>query len=120
MDAATFRAVQPQFADLIAYPPEAVAYWLDTAAARLDPLRWRTLLQEGIMLFTAHKLALGRLAAAGGGGSGVVSSKSVGGVSVAYNSELGTMDNAGAYNLTAYGREFLALARLVGMGGVQL
>ena len=49
-----------------------------------------------------------------------VSSKSIGGVSVAYNTTLGEMERGGAYNLSVYGREFLALARLVGIGSVQL
>ena len=125
-DAATFRVVNPQFADLILFPPEAVSYWLARAAARLDPFRWAELLPEGTVLFVAHNLALGRMAAAGGagggagGGGGVVSSKSVGGVSVAYNTEIGSIEGGGAYNLTPYGRQFLALARLVGMGAIQL
>lgn len=117
----TFRAAYPQFGDLSAVAPATVAYWLTVAVARLPPSRWLNLLNEGLALFVAHKVALGLAAARNGGlGGGVVSSKSVGGVSVAYNTELGTEEGGGAYNLTVYGREFLRLARMVGMGGMQL
>ncbi|GAC1479338.1 MAG: hypothetical protein NVS2B11_03450 [Acetobacteraceae bacterium] len=119
MDVATFRSVNPQFQDLIAFPPEAITYWISVATARLDPLRWDGLLDEGITLFVSHKLALNTAAGRSGQGS-VVSSKSVGGVSIAYNTELGIVANGGAYNLTTYGREFLMLARTVGIGGLQL
>jgi len=120
VDDDTFRAAYPQFSDMIAVPPETVAYWLAVGTARLAPSRWGNLLDEGLALFIAHKVALGLLAGKGGLGGGVVSSKSVGGVSVAYNTEMGTEEGAGAYNLTLYGREFIRLARLVGLGGVQL
>lgn len=121
MDAPTFRIVYPQFADLNIYPDAAIVYWIGTAVERLPPLRWLDVLDEGIGLFTAHKLALGKMAILSNGmGGGVVSSKSVGGVSVAYNTELGIIEGGGAYNLTTYGREFLMLARMVGLGGLQL
>lgn len=123
MDAAAFRAAtSPAFDDLSAFPPDAVAYWLGVAVARLPAMRWGDNLSEGIVLFAAHRLALARqMAGSSASGSGApVSSKSVGGVSIAYNWEAGTLDRAGAYNLTPYGREFLQLARMVGMGVVQL
>lgn len=115
-----FRAAYPQFSDLSAVAPATVAYWLTIAVARLDPFRWRDLLGEGLVLFVAHKVALGLVSAKNGGvGGGVVSSKSVGGVSIAYNTEMGTEENGGAFNITTYGREFLRLARMVGIGGIQ-
>lgn len=113
IDAATFRLIYPVFNDMIQYAPEAVDYWISVAVARLNPFVWGELLNEGIYLFTAHKLWLGRYPQ-------LVSSKSVGGVSIAYNTTLGEMLNGGAYNLSVYGREFLALARIVGIGGIQL
>lgn len=119
MDAATFRAVYPVFGDLIKYAPETVDYWLATARARLNPLVWQELLDEGLALFVAHKLSLATGVTAGTG-TGLVSSKSIGGVSIAYNTEIGVLEGAGAYNLSAYGREFFQLARMVGMGSVQL
>lgn len=124
MDAAQFRAIGPQFSDLTAFPPEAVDFWLGVAATRLYPSRWLDLLGEGTYLFVAHNLTLATAAAKFGallgGAGGVVSSKSVGGVSVAYNTELGTIAGAGAYNLTVYGREFWQLAQIVGTTPMQL
>ena len=119
MDAATFRAVYPVYGDLIKYAPETVDYWLATARARLNPLVWQNLLDEGLGLFVAHKLAL-MTSVTAGAGTGLVSSKSIGGVSIAFNTEIGLVEGAGAYNLTAFGREFMQLARMVGMGSVQL
>ena len=96
MDDKTFRQAYPQFSDLIAVPPDAVAFWLGVGIARLDVRRWANLLDEGLALFVAHKVALGMIAAQGGGSGGVVSSKSVGGVSIAYNTELGTEEGGGS------------------------
>lgn len=121
MDPATFRAaLSPAFDDLTLYPPSAVEFWLATAAARLDPLTWGDQLSEGVMLFAAHRLATARLTAGGAGGGAPVSSKSVGGVSIAYNWEAGTVAGAGAYNLTPWGREFFQLAQQIGMRVIQL
>lgn len=124
IDARTFRAVYPAFGDLTAYAPEAVDFWITKGKERLDPFVWANLLEEGIYLFVAHKLTLQKQYAASGtgsgGASGPVSSKSVGGVSVAYNTTFGEVEGGGAYNLTVFGKEFLALARLVGIGGIQL
>ena len=119
--AATFRAIYPAFFDMTVYPPEAVDFWLADATQRLNPLIWANLLNEGIYLFVAHRLQLARMAFLNpNGGFGLVSSKSIGGVSIAYNTTLHMIPNAGAYGLTIYGTEFLQLARLVGMGCVQL
>jgi hypothetical protein len=122
IDPATFRAAYPQFADVIVYPPETVTYWIARGIDRLDPLRWAELYNEGLTLFVAHNLAMARQAQlSGGGGAGApVSSKSVGGVSIAYNWEVGNVAGAGAYGQTMYGRQFYQLAMMVGMGGIQL
>lgn len=119
VDSDSFRIAYPAFADLIAYPPAMVAHWIGVAVNRLDPLRWAQFYDEGINLFVAHRLALAKLSGATGL-VGVVSSKSVGGVSVAYNTELGALEGGGNYNVTSFGREFLMLARVVGIGGIQL
>lgn len=121
INAATFRAIYPVFFDLTMYPPEAVDFWIADATQRLNPLVWANLLNQGIYLYVAHKLQLGRMMFLNpNGGFGLVSSKSIGGVSIAYNTTLHTLANAGAFGLTIYGTEFLQLARLVGIGGVQL
>lgn len=122
VDSHRIRLLYPAFGDLVAYPPDTIDALIAQALARLDPNRWGGLLDEGVSLFVAHRLAVvGPVGGSGGAGSGApVSSKSVGGVSVAYNWEAGALERGGGYNLTGYGREFLQLARMVGMGVVQL
>ncbi len=122
MDAATFRAIFPEFGDVAAFPDAQVSFWLSSAANRLPELRWGGLWAQGVALLAAHYLSLARrrLAAGAGGGWGVVSSKSVGGVSVAYDNSLGSLEGAGSFNLSPYGVEFWQLAEIVGMGGTQL
>jgi hypothetical protein len=56
----------------------------------------------------------------GKGVGGIVTNKSVDGVSVSYDTNSITLDGAGNYNSTKYGREFWQLAMIVGMGGQQL
>lgn len=76
-------------------------------------------------LYTAHYLTAYGPAASGGIGSGggtlgVVSSKSVDGASVSYDTSTGTEEGAGFWNLTLYGRELYRLMQIFGAGGVQI
>jgi hypothetical protein len=81
----------------------------------------------GEMLWAAHFITLDAMdaaaAAAGkpaGAVSGLVSSKSVGSVSVGYDLSIGTEEGAGHWNLTSYGRRFWSFLRMAGMGGIQV
>lgn len=127
MTLAEFRARYPEFASTTVYPDVIVQDWLDTADTFLVPERWGTSLNLGIGLFTAHFLALGRQSALSGANgaapgvsSGVVASKSLGGASISYESIQGSFNNAGAWALTTYGRQYWTLFRMIGMGGLQL
>lgn len=125
LDAATFRAIMPEFADVAAFPDARVGFWLASSLARLPEDRWGGLWAQGVALLTAHQLYLSRrrigaMAGSGGGSLAPVSSKSVGAVSVAYDNSLGAIEGAGAWNLSPYGVEFWQLCQLVGMGGTQL
>jgi hypothetical protein len=120
---AQFRALFPAFADPAAYPDLAVQFWLDNAP--VDPCIWGQWYQMGQALWTAHELAkFGPANAAPAGGvtglSGPINSKSVGPVSVGYDTSIGAEEGAGQYNLTMYGRQFIHYARLVGMGPIQV
>lgn len=125
---ADFCAKFPAFQDIDSYGVEEIAMYLAVADAMLTPRRWpepfRTL---GMGLFAAHQLILSKrdqnVSEAGGvpgAASGIVSSKSVGGVSISYDTSSGLEQGAGAWNLTPYGTRFYRLLRLVGMGGTQL
>ena len=88
---------------------------------------WCDLLDTGTEFFIAHNLAMdarNALSASKGGvpgqATGIVASKSVGGVSVSYDTGSGSMAGAGQYNLTTYGQQYYALEQIVGAGGIQL
>jgi hypothetical protein len=114
----------PEFNDPAVYAPATVAFWLTQADNMLDKRRFGSNRDMAIMLWTAHNLAQGaanaKTAKAGGapgGTSGPVSSKSVGGVSVSYDVGSTTLQGAGPYNATSYGRQFWQLARSAAYGG---
>lgn len=126
MDAATFRADFPEFADTTKYPNSLISFWLGVGAKLLRPERWVDLLDVGLELFTAHNLVLERQAqiSVNGGGVpgmsvGVVNSKQVDKLSVGYDTSIGLDPAAGHWNLTSYGMRFYSLVRLAGMGGTQ-
>lgn len=126
---ASFRADFPEFADATAYPDTGILFWLTLGYNLLDPIRWGDLLDPGVELFIAHNIVLekyNQMAIAAGrppglvGGTGVAASKSVGGVSISYNTTFGFIEGAGSYNLTTYGIRFYTFARIIGIGGMQL
>jgi hypothetical protein len=89
----------------------------------MDGRRWGDYYEMGVYLFVAHHLTLfgGRRRGAGGKStSGLISSKSVGGVSASYDTTSTGMDGAGQWNATNFGKRWMELAELVGMGGVQV
>jgi hypothetical protein len=127
-----FRATFPAFANTNYYPDEQVAFWIDEAVGgtsgspAIDPLRWGQFYNVGLRLYVAHNLALERLAtrqsASGAApvGSGVVSGRSVGPASVSYDTEFGSEEGGGNYNLTVYGQRFLRYLRMAGTAPAQL
>lgn len=123
MTPAEFRVNLPEFSDSSRYPDSQISRWLAAGGSLLSVDAWGELLDYGLELWTAHHLALWRrnadTAAAGGAvgqGSGVVASKSVGDVSVSYDTGSGTLDGMADLNLTSYGVQFARLARQIGMG----
>lgn len=123
---ANFRALLPEFADVSVYNDISVNLWLGIANATLDELRWNDYHTLGVSLFVAHNLTLARRnaqASAGAGvpgGGGLVNQKTVGRVSVGNDTENTSVKNAGPWNLTTYGTQFIWYANLVGMGGQQI
>lgn len=127
MDAATFRTDFPEFADTTAYPDATVNFWLGVGVLRLNPTRWVDLLDFGLELFTAHQLVIAKQntdAAVFGGvpgtNTGAVSAESVDKVSVAYDVNIASEADAGYWNLSTYGTQFINLARMAGMGGIEV
>jgi len=127
VDTCEFKKVFPEFVDDNKYPPEQIDYWGSVADLRLNADRWGNLLTHGKYLFIAHNIALSAqaVAAANQGSSvlqstGLIAGKSVGDVSINYDTGAANEEGGGNYNLTRYGRELLRLARIVGIGGAQL
>ncbi len=127
MDVPTFRAAFPEFTDPLRYPDSMVTFWLTLAARMLRPDRWRSLLDFGIELFTAHQLCLAarqqQIAALGGipgGVTGATSAKSVDRVSLSYDTANVQYQNAGFWNMTSYGVQFYQLLRMIGAGPLQI
>lgn len=124
---AAFRLHFPEFANETSFPDEMVSFWSGIGISRLNAERWGDLLTHGIELITAHYIVLATkdLSTAdqggiAGGSSGVVAGKAVGSVSVSYDTNAVNIERAGNFNLTRYGRDFFQLARIIGIGGLQL
>lgn len=109
------------------YPDGVVLIRLKLADKFFSPRLWQdSEVRKHVMgLYAAHYLTVVGKAAAGGSGQGgaqlgVVSSKSVDGASVSYDTTTASENGAGFWNATAYGRELWQLLRVFGAGAVQL
>lgn len=124
---ATFREYFPEFSDAAKFPEGQINRQLGLASRLLREDVWGDLYDDGIAYLTAHNmaLALGSTTSASRGGAagtpgGIVASKSIDKVSASYDTALGTVDGAGLYNSTSYGRQYAQWLGLFGAGGIQL
>lgn len=118
-----FRAIFRSFRDTDKYSDAEVSYWISQAILALDVNRWGQFYDQGLRLYVAHMLAVNGWAETRSGGlvgSGIVSSRSVGGVSVGYDNQFGSEEGAGNWNMTVWGQQYIRLAKLAGSGGYQL
>lgn len=127
MDIVLFRKSFPEFADLDRYPDDMVTFWSTLATAQVNSCRWGAMTLNGIYLYTAHEITLAaqnqKAAVIGGvpgSTSGPVNSKTVGSVTASYDTAQAAEKDAGYWNLTTYGKQFIRLARIFGAGPVQL
>ena len=126
LDLETFRTAFPAFADTTTFPDAGVQLWLDMGCSMVNSC-WGPMAGTGQGWWAAHELAKGATAAAQAasgnfsGIAGVVASKSVGPVSVSYDTKLGSEpEAAGNYNGTVYGRQYFHMAQLYGTGPLQI
>jgi|SRR5215471_12385043 len=134
-----FRSDYPAFADATRFPDDEVQYWINIAVAppnstpAINKYRWGQFFGLGIELFVAHNLAVEDMmvsragppgSGVGGGaplvGSGVPASKSVNGVSLSYDNQIGMERDAGWWGQTPWGNQFLYYLRLAGSAPIQL
>lgn len=127
MDIAVFRAAFPEFTDTAVYPAAQITFWSAVAEKLVNQDVWQDMYINAVQLLTAHEITLAtqnrKAAAIGGipgGTSGQQSSKTVGSVSVAYDTTSSAEKDAGYYNSTIYGKQFYHLTRLFGAGAMQL
>lgn len=127
MDIGLFRESFPEFSDTALYPDAQITFWSTFAEAQVNPSRWKTQTLMGVYLYTAHTITLasknyqsGSIGLTPGSQSGPINTKTVGSVTVGYDSQQAAEKDAGYWNLTAYGKQFIRLARLFGAGPVQL
>jgi hypothetical protein len=122
-----FRKAMPEFQDPGKYPDSLILGWATFAEKMVDCRRWKSSTLLGIRLYVAHEITLESqsIAAAAIGGTpgqqnGVVNTKTVGSVTVGYDTQSVSEKDAGWWNLTTYGKQFIHLARIFGAGCVQL
>lgn len=124
---AQFRASFPEFADDVRYPNNIITLWSDLAIKFVDCERWGECYIMGVSLYTAHSLVLAtdsalaaQIGGLPGGRGGAISSKSVGSASVSFDTSDSSEANAGHWNQTQYGRQYIHLVQLIGQGCYQL
>ncbi len=128
MDIALFRTNFPEFADTVRYPSSQLTFWSTVAEAQVNKCAWKNQFDLGVQLYVAHEVTLAaqntKVASFGGvpgtAASGPVTSKTVGGATIAFDAAQAAEKDAGYWNLTSYGKQFIRLARMYGAGAIQL
>lgn len=126
-DTATFRANFPEFGDTVAYPTSMLDFWATLAEQQLPQCVWKKIWVQAVSLYVAHEITLasqnlkaGQNSGVPGTSGGVPSSKTVGSVSVSYDSTDTSEKDAGWWNLTNYGKQLYRLMQMFGAGCIQL
>lgn len=127
MDISLFRSTFTEFSDTTKYPNALISFWAGLAEKQVLSSVWKDCTQTGVYLYVAHEITLaaqsahaGKIGGAPGSQGGIASSKTVGSVTVNYDPNTTTEKDAGYWNLTNYGKQFIRLARIFGAGAVQL
>lgn len=130
MDIGAFRTAFPEFASTTKYPDTMISFWAGLAEKLVLPSVWCSCTDQGRQLYVAHEITLaaqnadaGKINGTPGLSGGIANSKTVGSVTVGYDSsgDRGTGEkDAGWWNLTNYGRQFIRLARIFGARAIQL
>jgi len=127
MNIPAFRAAFPEFTSTLDYPDSQITFWATLAEKMVLECVWGTCTDQGRYLYVAHEITLARQNARAGaiGGmpgtsGGIANNKTVGSVTVGYDSNVSSEKDAGWWNLTNYGKQFIRLARIFGAGAIQL
>ena len=127
MNIPAFRAAFPEFNNSEVYTTAQIEFWAGLAEAQVRQCVWKKQWAVGVQLYVAHEITLAAQAAktskfggAPGTFGGVANTKTVGTATVGYDSVTTGEKDAGYWNLTNYGKQFIRLARLYGAGALQL
>lgn len=127
MDIGKFRTSFPEFADPVAYPSGQITFWATLAEQMVRQCIWKDSWVAGVNLYVAHEITLAaqnaKTASVGGvpgTSGGIANTKTVGSVTVGYDTTSTAEKDAGYWNLTNYGKQFIRLARIFGAGAIQL
>lgn len=125
MDITQFRLDYPDFKDADVYTDSMCTYWSTLAEKLHSPSVFGNVYTEVIEVYTAHCLTVqesniqdSQSGNAPGQEAGAVSSKTVGSVSLAYETAATMELDGGWFNLSKYGRQYLQLAKMFGCGGM--
>lgn len=126
-DIGAFRAAFPEFADTEKYTTDQIQFWVDLAVLQVTECIWKRAWSKGVSLYVAHEITLAaqnEKAASFGGvpgvSGGIANTKTVGGATIGYDTVVTSEKDAGYWNLTNYGKQFIRLARIFGAGAIQL
>jgi hypothetical protein len=126
-DIGAFRTAFPEFADTVTYPTAMIEFWSTFAQNQVSQCVWGNAWIQGVSLYTAHEITLAaqntKASQAGGVpgiSGGIANNKTVGTVTVGYDTVSTAEKDAGYWNLTNYGKQFIRLARIFGTRAVQL
>jgi hypothetical protein len=126
IDVPGFRANFPEFKSTTIYPDSMVNLWLQYAYILLPSRRWNVAIDLGAQLYTAHNLTMQGLSTAEGSNGappgmtiGPISSKTVGELTIAYDTAMGAHAEDGPFASTRYGTLLLHMARQFGSGPLQ-
>ena len=122
MDLAAFRTNFPEFASTTVYTEAMLTFWLTVAQVYVSETKWEDVYNTGLSLALAHFLTIAKNNIEGepGESSGMINSRSVGDVSYSVDTAATLEENAGQWNLTSYGQQFIRLARMISGCAIQI
>jgi len=106
--------IAPQLASV---DGEVIDVHIELASMECDASLWGATYQRAVALLAAHSLTITeRNAESGtaGAGSGAVTSRKAGDLSITYGAALGVISSDATYATTSYGLEFLRLRQQLG------
>lgn len=115
-----FRARFPEFDDTT-YPDSQVEALIEDTCCMFDIDRWDCNYSRGHSLYIAHLLYVRTAQTGGNAGASVLAgkqAKTVDGVSVTYAVNAPDNNNDAFFAGTSYGREYLMMRSMVGIGAV--